>query len=150
MGCALQAQAHYPLVDVFKVEAFLDELAEECKRRMVQTGASNDLEGLKVLNNLMFALPEDGRSAAELLLQHVGTRCLLKLLLSFVAAAGSTVAAACCPLLLFVGSTRLHICHYLPDCHMSLRGVDCMQECVWASKGFPNCCGHPYVFVMHC
>lgn len=50
-------------MDVFKVEAFLDELAQECKRRMEQNGVDNDLDGLKVLNQVMFALPEDGRCA---------------------------------------------------------------------------------------
>ena len=48
-------------MNVFKTEAFLDELAEECKRRMREAGVTSDLEGLQVLNQLMFALPEDGR-----------------------------------------------------------------------------------------
>ena len=57
----LQAQAHYPVVDVFSVSAYLDKLADECKRRMSEANASTDLQGLPLLNQLMLNSPADGR-----------------------------------------------------------------------------------------
>lgn len=61
----VQAQAHYPLVDVFAVSSYLDELAAECKARMATSDANTDLEKLAVLNQLMFNPPADGRYAAH-------------------------------------------------------------------------------------
>ena len=49
----LQAQAHYPLVDVSAVSAYLDRLAE--------AGTRTDLEALLILNQLLFNPPADGR-----------------------------------------------------------------------------------------
>ena len=68
----LQAQAHYPLVDVFAVSTYLDALAAECKQRMAASSASNDLERLAILNQLMFNPPADGRysSSSQHIHQH--------------------------------------------------------------------------------
>lgn len=57
----MQAQAHYPLVDVWVVSTYLDKLAAECKERMAAAGAHTDLEGLHILNQLLFNPPADGR-----------------------------------------------------------------------------------------
>ena len=63
----LQAQAHYPLVDVHVVKEYLDKLGQECKQRVAEaelTAADvgiSDLDRLKILNNLMFGAPADGR-----------------------------------------------------------------------------------------
>ena len=57
----LQAQAHYPCVDVSAVSAYLDRLAEECKHRMAEAGTGTDLEALLILNQLLFNPPADGR-----------------------------------------------------------------------------------------
>ena len=56
-----QAQAHYPVVDVFVLSTYLDKLAEECKHRMAEANARNDLDGLSILNQLMFNPPANGR-----------------------------------------------------------------------------------------
>ena len=61
----VQAQAHYPLVDVFAVSSYLDKLAAECKARIAASGANTDLEKLAVLNQLMFNPPADGRYIAH-------------------------------------------------------------------------------------
>ena len=58
----LQAQAHYPLVDVFAMSTYLDALAEECQQRVAATGACSSLEKLAILNQLIFNPPADGRS----------------------------------------------------------------------------------------
>lgn len=64
----VQAQAHYPLVDVFAVSSYLDDLAAECRTRIAASGANTNLEKLAILNQLMFNPPADGR--------YVGhTRC---------------------------------------------------------------------------
>ncbi len=57
----LQAQAHYPLVDVSVVSTYLDQLAAECRHRMAAAGTSSDLQGLLILNQLLFNPPADGR-----------------------------------------------------------------------------------------
>lgn len=60
----MQAQAHYPLVDVFAVSSYLDDLATECRARIAASGAHTDLERLTILNQLMFNPPADGRCAS--------------------------------------------------------------------------------------
>ena len=63
----LQAQAHYPLVDVHMVGDYLDKLGAECKQRIAEAelkasdGEVTDLDRLSILNNLMFGTPADGR-----------------------------------------------------------------------------------------
>lgn len=57
----MQAQAHYPLVDVFAISSYLDDLAAECRARIAASGAHTDLERLAVLNQLMFSPPAGGR-----------------------------------------------------------------------------------------
>lgn len=69
----MQAQAHYPLVDVFAVSSYLDKLAAECKARIAASGASNDLDKLAVLNQLMFNPPADGRYVPH---KHTGSGTL--------------------------------------------------------------------------
>ena len=59
--CCPQAQAHYPLVDVFTVSSYLDDLAQECRTRIAAVGATTNLDKLAVLNQLMFNPPADGR-----------------------------------------------------------------------------------------
>ena len=61
----VQAQAHYPLVDVFAVSAYLDDLAAECRTRIAANGANTDLGKLAVLNQLMFNPPAGGRYVAH-------------------------------------------------------------------------------------
>lgn len=61
----VQAQAHYPLVDVFAVSSYLDKLAAECKARITASSPHTNLEKLAILNQLMFNPPADGRYAAH-------------------------------------------------------------------------------------
>ena len=61
----VQAQAHYPLVDVFAVSSYLDDLAAECSTRIAASNANTDLEKLAILNQLMFNPPADGRYVAH-------------------------------------------------------------------------------------
>ena len=61
----VQAQAHYPLVDVFAVSSYLDDLAAECRTRIAASDATTDLEKLAILNQLMFNPPADGRYVAH-------------------------------------------------------------------------------------
>ncbi|KAL3159165.1 hypothetical protein ABBQ32_011153 [Trebouxia sp. C0010 RCD-2024] len=61
-GALMVAQAHYPLVDVFAISSYLDDLAAECRARIAASGAHTDLERLAVLNQLMFSPPAGGRS----------------------------------------------------------------------------------------
>ena len=61
----VQAQAHYPLVDVFAVSSYLDKLAAECEARIAASNAHTDLEKLAILNQLMFNPPADGRYEAH-------------------------------------------------------------------------------------
>ena len=71
----MQAQAHYPLVDVFAVSSYLDDLATECRARIAASGAHTDLERLAILNQLMFNPPAGGRCASCVIAVIQATMC---------------------------------------------------------------------------
>lgn len=71
----MQAQAHYPLVDVFAVSSYLDDLATECRARIATSGAHTDLERLAVLNQLMFSPPAGGRCVSYVIAVTQPTVC---------------------------------------------------------------------------
>ena len=48
-------------MDVFALSTYLDKLALECKHRMAEADARSDLDGLSILNQLMFNPPANGR-----------------------------------------------------------------------------------------
>ena len=74
----MQAQTHAPFADLTPVPRFLDQLAEELKRRMEDADVTGGLPALSLLSGLLFGKPGPGAASngAAMTLAHLSGSAL--------------------------------------------------------------------------